>query len=248
MDVQVENQIHTVSAAMSQALLEEMPEESHSLISRDTQKQKIAYEVESELRSFATRIAEGLKEIDSLVDKLSIYEPKIFTPEVILALKKLCHEESDLQKAAIRSLFAKEEKKSIRELVGIDKTVVKALYRSGAELYNNKSFKEASAAFTVVTLMDVPAHDAWIGLGNSEFYCQRYQSALIAYAMAAWSDPKNPMCHIYSSHCYEALKQYENAVNALDIALHVIKNNPSYAAWIKQTEELKKRLEKLVGG
>lgn len=248
MDAQVENQIHSVSAAMSQALLNEMPEEGNPLISRDSQKQKIAYEVESELRSFATRIADGLKEIDRLAEKLAIYEPKIFTPAVVLALKKLCHEESDLQKAAIRSLFAKDQKKPIRELIGIDKAVVKALYRTGAELYNNKNFKEASSAFTVVTLMDVPAHDAWIGLGNSEFYCQRYQSALIAYAMAAWSDPKNPICHIYSSHCYEALKQYENAINALDIALHVIKNNPGYAAWAKQAEELKSRLEKLVGG
>ncbi|MCE5317172.1 MAG: hypothetical protein LLG04_07400 [Parachlamydia sp.] len=248
MDVQVENQIHSISAAMSQAMLDEMPHETNPLISRDSQKQKIAYEMESELRSFATRIADGLKEIDRMADKLAIYEPKIFTPEVVLALKKLCQGKTDLQQAAIRSLFEKDQKQPIRELVGIDQAVVKALYRSGAELYNSKSFNEASAAFTVVTLMEVPAYDAWIGLGNSEFYCQRYQSALIAYAMAAWSNPKNPMPHIYSSHCYEALKQYENALNSLDIAQQVIKNNPVYSAWGKQTEELKNRLEKLVGG
>lgn len=248
MDAQVESQIHSLSAAMSQVLLDERADDSNPLISRNSQKMKIAYEVETELLSFASRIADGLKVIDRLSDKLAIYEPKVFTPEVVLALKKLCHEESDLQTAAIQSLFAKGQNKPIQELVGVNKAVVKALYRASAELYNSKSFQEASAAFTVVTLMDVPAHDAWIGLGNSEFYCQRYQSALIAYAMAAWSEPKNPMSHIYSSHCYEALKEYEKAINALEIALHVIKNNPSYSAWIKQTEELKTRLERQAGG
>lgn len=246
MNAFLENQIHVVSAAMSQALMDDRVDEPHSLMPRDSLLKKIQYEVESDLRSFALRIADGLKEIGLITDKLALFEPKIFTPEVVLAVKHLCQEESGLQKAALTSLYDKQQKKPIKDLVGINDQVVRALYRSGAEIYNEGRYKEAAAAFTVITLMDVPAYDAWIGLGNAEFFCQHYQSALIAYAMAAWSNPKNPMSHIHSAHCYEALKQYEPAINALDIALSVIGNNPSYTAWAKQVSDQKEHLERLL--
>lgn len=246
MDAQVEDRIHSVSDALSLTLMEDVLDEPNPLISRDSQKKKIQYEVATDLRSFATRIADGLKEIDQISDKLALFEPKTFTPEVLRSLRKMCHEEAILQKVALESLHDKNQKKPIKELIGISDQVVRALYRSAAQIYNDGHYQEAAAAFTVVSLMEVPAYDAWVGLGNAEFQCQRYQSALIAYAMAVWSDPSNPMSHFYSAHCYEALKQYENALNTLDIAMDVIKSNPKYASWMQKALDHKRQIENLL--
>lgn len=246
MDIEVEDKISELSARLSEELVDELPNEPNPLVSKQSQKQKAQYEVASDLRYFAERIATGLKEIDQIKDKLAPFEPHVFTPEVLEAIHALCREEKGLQTVALESLQDKQQKKAIKDILGISAQVVRALYRSGAEIYNEKRYQEAAAAFTVITLMEIPAHDAWIALGNSEYYCQHYQSALIAYAMAAWSDPSNPVSHFYSAHCYEALREYDNAINAVDIALFVLKDNPKYSDWEKKAKDLKQRLKQLL--
>lgn len=251
LDSQVESKILALSAVMSASLvedspLEQHPYEQHPLVTKEAQQQKKRYEVEGDLRSFVERIATGLKEIDRIRDLLATDEPKLFTVEVLESIRKLCLDAKVLQKVALGCLLDKEHTKAIKDILGINAQVLRALYRAAAAIYNEGRFQEAAAAFAVVTLMDIPAHDAWLGLGNSEFYCQRYQSALIAYAMAVWSDPTNPVSHFYAAHCYEALKQYEKGINSLDIAMFVLKDNPKFLGWELKAIDHRNHLEHLL--
>jgi type III secretion system low calcium response chaperone LcrH/SycD len=244
MNAEIKDKIESLSAFMSSALLEKMPYEPNPLISRESHRKKIQFEVEEDLGTFVARIASGLQEIDSIKERLAPFEPQIFTPEVLSAIARLCREDVELQQLALESL--RNSKILIKEQMGINDEVLRAMYRASVEIYHERRYSEAAAAFSILTLMDLPQHDAWIGLGNAEFYSHRYQSALIAYAMAARANPGNPMSHFYSANCYEALKQYDYAINSLEIAQFVLKDNPRYSGWEQKANESKQRLQKLV--
>ena len=122
------------------------------------------------------------------------------------------------------------QNKTIQEICGISPATIEALYQAAKYLYEQQDYQEASDAFGILVFLNSQTHLFWLGLGNSEFFCNHYQAALTAYAFAMRADPFDPHCHIYSCKCYEALGQIDQAINALDLALIAISDNKKYEA------------------
>lgn len=228
--------IQSISATMSMAILDNTP----------STPKKFQFEIKTDLTSFLERIDDGLKVIKDIREKLVNFEPEIFTPEALNGIDRLSRKNSGLQKVALESILGLSQNKSIKDLVGINDKTTQALYKACHEIYNEGRYKEAAAAFSILTILDPANHDAWIALGNAEYFCQRYKSALIAYTMAIQAEPNNPRSHFYAAFCYEALKQYVNALNSLDLALFVIGSNSDFKELAQKAIEHQKHLHHLI--
>lgn len=157
------------------------------------------------------------------------------------------------QLSAIASVFADHPEqyltivsngKTLQEVFALDDDAVEKLYSAAKYIYEQQHYPEAAASFSVLTLLCPNNHTFWIGLANSEYFCQNYEPALVAYAMAAQANPRDPLCHLFSSHCYEAMGQKRLAINALELALISIGEQDQYASWKQKIQEQKARLEK----
>ena len=212
-----------------------------------TTKQKIdalsAVFAKDELHYFVERLAQGLQEIATVQDKLKVFEPELFKEDVVNEIRNLSKEKETFQNRVLDSLATSEEKRSMQQLLGVSDQAMHALYRVSVEIYNERRFKEAAAAFSVIAVLDPWHFDAWMALGNAEYFCHRYRGALIAYAMAMHCNPKNPFSHVYSAACYEKIKEYDNAIQSLDTALFVIHENPEYKELALNIKEQKQRLK-----
>ena len=134
--------------------------------------------------------------------------------------------------------------KSLQDLFGLSPDTMEKLYQGAKFLYDNQNYTESSSAFAVLCCISPSNHTFWIGLGNSEYFCHRYNEAVAAYAMAAQANPNDPLCHFYSARCYEALKQKDHAIHSLDLALLQIGNQKEYSEWKQRAVEHKQRLSK----
>ncbi len=134
--------------------------------------------------------------------------------------------------------------KSLQEIFGLSNETMEKLYQGAKFLYEHQNYIEAAAAFSVLCCISPNNHTFWIGLGNSEYFCHRYNEAVAAYSMAAQADPHDPLCHFFSARCYEALKQKDHAINSLDLALLQIGNQKEFSQWKQRAIEHKQRLSK----
>lgn len=157
------------------------------------------------------------------------------------------------QLAAIASVFAQHPEqyltivssgKTLQEAFELDDEGLERLYGAAKYIYEQQHYSESGAAFSVLTLLSPNNHTFWIGLANSEYFCRNFEHALVAYAMAAHCNPHDPLCHLFSSHCYESMGQKQLALNALDLALVSIGEQEHYATWRQKIIEQKARLAK----
>jgi tetratricopeptide (TPR) repeat protein len=168
------------------------------------------------LKLFFERINFAFWAIKSYVAEKASFDPHLFSAKVRHFIEHFPVQELlqySLEAAGVQSHFH------------VTDSVFEAIHAAAIGLYNQKHYKEAAAAFTVLTLLNPALPECWLGLGHAEYYASRYTAALIAYAMAVCADPANPYPHLWGAQCYAALKQYSLAINSLDLALLVMKND-----------------------
>jgi type III secretion system low calcium response chaperone LcrH/SycD len=155
------------------------------------------------------------------------------------------------QFAAIASVFSDNPEqylallasgKTLQEIFGIDDDALENLYKAAKYLYEQQHYAEAAAAFSVLTIISPNNYTFWIGLANSEYFVGHYEPAVVSYAMAIHTNPFDPLCHLFSARCYEALNQKDLALNALELALINMEGRDEYASWSQKVTEHKKRL------
>ena len=198
--------------------------------------------VEKPIHPSIKRLEKGMTLLlDFLISPESM-DPAVITEEFT---EQLC------QLAAIASIFSDHPEqyvalistgKTLQEIFGLDDDSVEKLYHSAKYIYEQQHYEEASAAFSVLTIICPNNHTFWLALANCEYFLSHYEHALTAYAMAAHANPFDPLCHLFSAHCYEAMKQKDLAINALEIALVSIGEQEQYANWKQKITEYKKRL------
>ena len=120
---------------------------------------------------------------------------------------------------------------------------LEALYQAAKQLYEQQHYHEATALFGILSFFNAKQPIFWIGLGSCEYFCHHYEAALFAYGMAMHANPNDPAPHLYSCRCFEELKQIDNALNALNLALFLIKGDESKNELRKQIEEEKRDLQ-----
>jgi tetratricopeptide (TPR) repeat protein len=122
-------------------------------------------------------------------------------------------------------IYALSQNKTLQEIAFITDAELEKMYLAAKNLYDQKRYQEAAASFSFLTMINTENSSFWLARGNSEFHMQNYEAALIAYAFVSRVDPDDFYCHIFSCRAYEALEQYENALNALEVALYVLGDN-----------------------
>ena len=223
-----------LAACFAELLVEEKVPGPFSTI-KSGQKELFGKEICKELETVQQQLTDGAFH---LLQKIT------FTADIAGDLEKLAHYIQSLSIEEHRNLYFKglEEEKSIQEMCGITDETLEHMYRAAKELYDLKDFHAAKAAFSFLTLLNPFRYVFWLGLANSAVYCQAFDCALTAYAFAIEINPSDPICYIYSSRSFEELKQWDNAINALDLALLVIEKNSVYADWKQKIQEEKMRL------
>lgn len=124
---------------------------------------------------------------------------------------------------------------TLQEALGITDGELDALYQGVRYLFEQQYYSEAAAAFSFLTFIAPVIPIFWMGLGTCEYHLQRYEAALLAYAMAAQADGLDPLPHLFSAQCYELVNEKERALQSLELARIVL----SYSDQISEQEAAK---------
>lgn len=218
-----------ITADLANEIIQEQGDPSKALIPLAARKKKIQLEIESSLQQFSERVAKGTKALISNLELLVHSQPDQFNKaiEELMRMTTEAVNADDINQQL-------QDGKSYKEIYLISDTTIEACYQAAIEFYNHQEYENASNVFYVLSLLDPQNASMWLGLGNSEYFRKRYEEALMAYGMSAFADPSDPQCHFYAAHCYENLGQLDLAINSLEIALFVIRSNPSLQEWEKQ--------------
>jgi tetratricopeptide (TPR) repeat protein len=242
LDKEIEEKVLQLSHEFAMRLVDAPDADPNPLVSQTALKKKVELAQKEALLGYMNRLSIGLQEFSHFREKLANFEPELFTPEVIAELERFTSNPVDLQRLALDSLNQIDEQRSIRELLALSHKTPPALYRLAVDIYNSQRYEEASSALTTLALLDATAYNVWIALGSSEYHCNRYAQALVAYSMAAKAGPDNPIVHLYSAHCYEGLGDYQKAVESLEHLLLLISDRKEYKELIQQAKEYKASL------
>ena len=224
-------------------VLVEQESPSSKMVPKEAQKAKLAHELQKEFVTLKRRLDNGGRWLGSGLEMAVKAHPEIHLNEVSDDLMKLVYFLDELPANVALLSQGAEQDHSLQEIIGMSDASLEALYKATKHLYEHQQYQEAADCFGVLTMLN-PKHALfWIGFGNSEYFCNHFEAALIAYAMAVQADPDDVSPHLYSARCYEQLHQFDNAVNALDIALFVIQDDKEAHAMREQIKGEKVRLQ-----
>ena len=133
--------------------------------------------------------------------------------------------------------------KSVAEILGLShhkaptfsKEELTRLYASAYKLYHDAEYEKAKDLFLQLVLA-LPFNGAfWAGLASCEQMCKSYDAALRAWALAALTNPEDPLPHFHAAECYLSQGDKLEALKALNSAKSLI----------SAESELKEKIENL---
>lgn len=230
LDEETKQHIQEMSKTMAEKMAEDAPPDP--LHPKELLKKQLQIEMQTKITEFFERFVIGVKELVFNLIKLSENEPELYSDEIVAQMDKLGE--------GLESLGENpDETRSPREVCGLTNDTMKAFNRAVADLYENKQYEKSSAVYSFLSFLDPDEPAYWLGYGNSEYFCKRYENALRAYESAAIMDPGDPHCHLYSAHCHNELNQVDLALESVDKALEIIKKDPAMKEWEEPAEQLK---------
>lgn len=137
-----------------------------------------------------------------------------------------------------------EEGKTFQEILGYTAQTLEQCYQIGLDLFENENYKDASAVFSLLTLLNPYFHNFWLCLAMSEQAQHHWEPALQAYVVAQWVDEKDPISYIYAAECHLRLKDYSHAIDNFDKAIALAKEskNPDYIGLAEAAKQRKEYL------
>ena len=129
-----------------------------------------------------------------------------------------------------KALSSEEKEQNHSENTGATNAISAASwYRKGEDLFNQKKYEEAVAAYDKVLAINPIHAEAWFGKGNALKKLGKYEEALEAYNQELNGSPDDPLGWYNKGNTLLALSRYEEAIGAYDQSLQY---NPEYAnAW-----------------
>ncbi len=189
------------------------------------------------------KIKNGMHHLLHFLIELSKEDPHILSDQTKSDLCQMAAIASVMSDHPQEYCYILENNKTLQGIFGLTDETLQNLYKAAKYIYEHQHYLEAASSFAVLTLVNPNHHDFWEGLGNSEYFCNNYEAALMSYAMAIQVNPENPMYHMYSARCYEKISDFSNAINALDLCLMVIKQKPEFEKWQQKVIEYKTELK-----
>jgi len=131
----------------------------------------------------------------------------------------------------------------IYQVKGLTKKHLEARYAYGFNLYNASKFAEAEKIFLALCLYDYSDVKFWMALGGAAQAQKEYDRALQSYSYAAMLDQNNPMPALRGFECHAALKNYTQALSALEAVIYISGDNEKFAEVKKKAEQLREAIE-----
>ena len=234
----LEKNLQQFTSSVADVLVEESYT-PNQVIPKQTQKERLQQQLDQEFSVFTKRIKDGVKQIMQSMVKL-----ELVSAATIQDLNRLLELSQNFVVDNTKLVAQLKQEKSLQEIVKISDCTLDKLYMAAKHLYDQKQYTQSANAFYLLTILNPKRYSFWLGLANSEYFTHNFQLALIAYANCCQVNPNDPICHIFSSRCYEELKEGKLAINALDLALFVINDKPQYAHLSQQITQEKQRLIK----
>ncbi len=231
---------------LAEQLYEKEPEAAHLLQSKKMYKERIQREIRSSVDSFEKTMNTAVIQLFYALAEIATFQPDSISEQVKQDIVKLATFQKAIEESIKKIKSSTEQDKSYQQILGLSEATMEAFYQAAKYLYEQQHYEEASALFQLLIALSGKEPLFWLALGNSEYYCQRYESALIAYAIAGHIDPFDPACHLYSCKCYEELRQLDKARNALALALIAIDGSEGQALLVQKIGQEQQRLARKV--
>lgn len=106
-----------------------------------------------------------------------------------------------------------------KDLLGLTDKTMSRLYEGAKSLFDRGSIPEAEAAFYFLTTVDVSQYAFWLGLGHAAFRLGNFNQSINAYETAVLCEAHSVWPHIYIANCFESMNNYDESLNALELAL-----------------------------
>jgi tetratricopeptide (TPR) repeat protein len=246
-DKKIEQEVNEVLSSIAESIVQEEILTSQATIKKD-RKRLIEKELHIVFNKFQDQITNGFQQLIATLKELSKNRPELFNEQVIKAivgfgvLQYASHDDYEKIKYALqKGIF-------LDKICSISEYTLEAFYQAGKSLYERQQWEQASSVFIILTIIN-PGHSLfWLALGNSEFFRAHYETAKIAYAMAAVCDPFDPFCHLYSSKCCEMLGEFELAENALELAQIAINDSREHKELKSEIIQEQRRLQQKIRG
>lgn len=215
-----ENMLDFSATELAESLMQDTP--PSQLISVKEQFKRYKNEIKREVKTYIKRLDEGVKLLTNSLVELSKSEPDLYNEDVLDDVIKFIEKSNKaLSVKDVLDYLKVFDEGSLKNYLQISEKTIESLYRAAKHIYSQKHFEEAAKAFSVLTAIDPNEYIFWHALGNCEYFCARYQPALLAYALAIQANPNDYTSQVFSAHCYEAIHDIDNALSSLDSALFI---------------------------
>lgn len=228
-----------LAASMAEIISENDPH-AGKMTPKKAERERLSKALEAEFILFRRRFELSCHPLLLALDELTKTHPEIYLESIARDFHKLQNTLLAIDAKKIEEAFSRNW--SFQELAGMQDSTIEALYQAARLLYEREQYEEAAALFGILTFFNAKHFIFWIGLGNSEFFLQRFEAALKAYAIAVHANPDEATPHLYSAKCFEELQQLDNALNALNTALFVLRGRRGQEALMESVEQEKERL------
>ena len=104
---------------------------------------------------------------------------------------------------------------TMRELKGITKAEMEAVYSVGFNMYRTGRYDDAEKIFRFLVLFDHLEPKYWLGVGAVQQVRKDYQGAIASYGYASFLDLSNPKPQFHAAECFLAMGDKVNAASAL---------------------------------
>lgn len=230
LDEHTQQQIHNLSISMATKLAADAP--PNPMRPQNLEEQYLQDTLEKQIVTFFETYVEGLKELMASLIQFQHTQPDLDLGELFTEFDKL-------DKGFNKLGESPDDTRSLREMSGISSNAISAFDMVVSSLYEKQEFNRAIKIYSFLSFLEPYQAAYWIGYGNCEFFQKQYEKAVPAYEMAIQLNGLNPMPHFYLAHCYHELHQREEAIEAVDHALTLIKDNPEMKNWLDQAQQLK---------
>lgn len=132
--------------------------------------------------------------------------------------------------------------KEVAEVLQVSPETISVMYRHALTLFKEEKYQDALDAFLLLNFLDQNNHDIWLGLGMSLQMRKRYESAIIAYELAAIHDPESPVPYFYLAKCLFAIHEHETALDAIELAIGLSEDKNEFFELNKQARSAKESL------
>ena len=104
---------------------------------------------------------------------------------------------------------------TMRELKGITKAEMEAVYSVGFNMYRTGRYDDAEKIFRFLVLFDHLEPKYWLGVGAVQQVRKDYEGAIASYGYASFLDLSNPKPQLHAAECFLAMGDKMNAASAL---------------------------------